>query len=81
MDVVGEKALGIEDGAQALSAGLDRHGLAVLVAVHFDDGVKTFLEGVTVGGKADHRQNNAGGGIVGSDAKDLGGMAGVDVVA
>lgn len=81
MDVVGKEALRVQDGAEALRARVDAHGLAVLVAVHLDDGVEALLEGVAVGGEADDGEDDARGRVVGADAEELGGVAGVDVVA
>jgi len=53
----------------------------VLVAVHLDDGVEAFAEGVAVGREADDGEDDAGRGVVGADAEDLRGEARVDVVA
>jgi hypothetical protein len=53
----------------------------VLVPVHLDVNVEAFFESVSVCGKANNREDDAGGGVVGADAKNFGDEAGVDVVA
>lgn len=83
-DVVGEEALLVENGAESLRTGLDAHRLAVLVAVHLDDGVEAFLQRFAVGGKSDHAEHDGGvvlGGCGAADLEDFGGVAGVDVVS
>ncbi len=81
MHIVWEEALRVQNRAQSLRASFHAHGLPVLVAVHLDDVVEALLQGVAVGGEAYDREDDAGGGVVGADAEDLGGEAGVDVVA
>ena len=81
VDVVGKQALRVEDGAQPLGTRLDRHGLAVLVAVHLDDVVEAFFQGIAVGGVSYHGEDDAAGLVVGADAEELGGVPGVDGVA
>lgn len=84
IDVVGEKALLVEDGGEALRAGVDRHGLAVAVAVHLADGVEALLEGLAVGREADDGQQDVGVLLRrrrSANFEDLGGEAGVDGVA
>lgn len=81
--VVREEALLVQDGGQALGAGLDRHGLAVAVAVDLADGVEALLEGLTVSGEADHREHQGRVRVVGRRAANLehlGVEAGVDAV-
>ena len=53
----------------------------MLVPVHLDVDIEAFFESVSICSKADDGEDNAGGGVVGADAKDFGDEAGVDVVA
>lgn len=69
---------------EALSAGADSYVFAVLVFVHFDDGVEAFLQGAAVGGEAYDAENDFGAGVLGAfaaDFEEFGGVARVDVVA
>ena len=84
VDVVGEEALLVEDGGEALGAGVDGHGLSVAVAVHLANGVEALLEGLAVGGEADDGEQDSGivlGGVGAADLEDLGGEPRVDAVA
>ena len=76
---------------QPLRARRQRHGLPVLVAIHFDGGVEFLAQGVAVGGVADDGEDDAGvvrmeGGVVvrgvgrGADFEEFGGVARVDAV-
>lgn len=83
-DVVGEEALAVQNVAETLGACGDAHGLVVLVSVHLDDGVETLGQGVAVGGKAYHAENNLAPLVLGTlatDAEELWLIAGVNVVA
>ena len=53
----------------------------MLVAVHLDVNVEAFFESVSICGKTNNGEDDAGGRVVGADAKDFGDEAGVDVVA
>ena len=80
-DVVGEEALGVEDGGEALGAGADGHGLVVLVLVHLDDGGEAVAQREAVGLVADQRQDEVWVGGVGGDRVEFGEVAGLDRVA
>ena len=60
VDVVGEEALLVEDGRQALGARVDGHGLAVPVPVHLADGVEALLQGIAVRREPHHGQQDVG---------------------
>lgn len=81
MDVVREEAFLVQDCRQSLCTGSHAHLLAVLILVHFHNSIQTFLERVAVCSEADHGENDFGSVIIGTDAEELGSVAGVDVVA
>lgn len=84
MHVVREETLVVEDVREALGAGGNGHGLVVAVVVHLDDGIELLGQGVAVGGETNDGENNASASLLGTfaaDAEELGGVAGVDVVA
>lgn len=82
--VVGEEALAVENGGQALGAGVDAHGLAVAVAVHLAHGVELLLERLAVGREAAHGEHERRVGLVrgaAANLEHLGVVACVDAVA
>lgn len=82
--VVREEALLVENRRQALGARVERHGLAVAVAVDLADGVEAVAEGLAVGREAAHGKHNRGvvlRGVGAANLEHLGGHARVDAVA
>ncbi|TFB03983.1 hypothetical protein CCMA1212_003526 [Trichoderma ghanense] len=84
MCVVWEESLLVENGGQPLGTGVERHGLAVSVAVNLADGVQTIAQSLAIGGKSTDGQDDGGiflGGSGATDLEDLGRHSGVDAVA
>lgn len=84
MHIVGEKAFRVEDGSEALRTSVHGHGLAVLVLVHFHDGVEAFFQSATVRGKTYDGQDKMGTFstfISFANFEQLGRVASIDIVA
>lgn len=71
MCVVREEALSVEDRRQALGAGVERHGLALAVAVDLADGVEAIAQSLAVGGETANRQHYRGVVLRGRGAANL----------
>ena len=84
MHVVGEESLVIKDGRESLGTGFDGHGFAMLVAIHLDYVVETFLESLPIGSESDNGEYDTCTGtrlIVTADLEDFRCVPRVDVVA
>jgi hypothetical protein len=82
--VVREESLVVEDVAEALRACRHRHGLAVLVLVHLDDGVEVLLQRMAVRSETNHREHYPSALVVWpltANLEQLGLVSCVDVVA
>ena len=53
----------------------------MLVLVHLHDGVEALFQSITVSCKANHRKDDLCRIVVGTNAKELGNIAGIDIVA
>ncbi len=84
VDVVREETLVVQDRRETLGAGFDGHGLAVVVPVHLDDVVQTFLQCLSVGREPDYRQYDMCSRptrVVPTDPVHLGRISRVDAVS
>ena len=53
----------------------------MLVLIHLHDGVEALFQSIPVSCEAYHRKDDLRGIIVGTNAKELGNVAGIDIVA